>query len=152
MRLLSMYPKKRCTCIACPIAADIARFLPGPRRASLWGPITLLRERLPLRIKTVHRPDHGWLPHLRGPMPTSSEAGHKHNVASEQLHPRTIFLGLTQIPTVFLACPGTQGYPPGKNTIAPSPTSYLDSYVGLSGFVIWAKQRFHGLIDTHHSL
>jgi hypothetical protein len=91
MRLLSMYPKKRCTCIACPIAADIARFLPGPRRASLWGPITLLRERLPLRIKTVHRPDHGWLPHLRGPMPTSSEAGHKHNVASEQLHPRTIF-------------------------------------------------------------
>jgi hypothetical protein len=148
-----MYPKKRCTCIACPIAADIARFLPGPRRASLWGPITLLRERLPLRIKTVHRPDHGWLPHLRGPMPTSSEAGHKHNVASEQLHPRTIFLGIDadiQLCSWLVLVP--KATPPGKNTIAPSPTSYLDSYVGLSGFVIWAKQRFHGLIDTHHSL
>jgi hypothetical protein len=71
------------------------------------------------------------------------------NVASEQLFTTN---GLTQIPTVFLACPDPRGYPPGKNTIALSPTCYIDPYMELPGFCLLAKQRFHGLVDTHHSL
>jgi len=81
---LSIYPQapsKDVLALLAPIAADMARLLPGPRPGQLMGSIPHSGVRLALRIKPICQPDRGCYP-LRGSMPPSSEGRSKHNVAS----------------------------------------------------------------------
>ena len=124
-----------------PIAADMARFLPGPRPGQPMGSIPHSGVRLALRITPICQPDRGCYP-LRGSMPPSSEGRSKHNVASIIEH--YYFRGQ------FLPQWIEEGHPSGTNTpmlrarLAVLRGTFLDLTPGLNS-------ALKGLVDTHHS-